>query len=162
LKTDPRFVFLTVGDGQEYEKVEALARSEQVLGGNFLMLAKIAKAEVPAVLSAVDVATSLFLPIPQMESNSANKFFDALAAGCCVAINYGGWHAQLLREAAAGIRMDCDPRRAAGDLKALADDPARIGSAGLNARRLAEERFSRDDLAAKVEAVLTGVIGGPR
>jgi glycosyltransferase involved in cell wall biosynthesis len=162
LKGDPRFLFLTVGDGQEREQVAALARSEGVLDRNFLMLSKIAKAQVPALLSAVDVATSLFLPIPQMESNSANKFFDALAAGCCVAINYGGWHAQLLREAQAGIRLDSDPRRAAADLQALADEPGKIKSAGLNARRLAEEKFSRDDLAAKIQAVLAGVIGEPR
>jgi len=162
LKGDPRFLFLTVGDGQEREQVAALARSEGVLDRNFLMLSKIAKAQVPALLSAVDVATSLFLPIPQMESNSANKFFDALAAGCCVAINYGGWHAQLLREAQAGIRLDSDPRRAASDLQALADEPGKIKSAGLNARRLAEEKFSRDDLAAKIQAVLAGVIGEPR
>jgi glycosyltransferase involved in cell wall biosynthesis len=162
LKDDPRFSFLTVGDGQEREQVAALARSEGVLDRNFLMLSKIPKAQVPALLSAVDVATSLFLPIPQMESNSANKFFDALAAGCCVAINYGGWHAQLLREAQAGIRLDSDPRRAAADLQALADEPGKIKSAGLNARRLAEEKFSRDDLAAKIQAVLAGVIGEPQ
>ena len=111
LKDDPRFMFLTVGDGQEREQVAALARAENVLDRNFLMLPKIAKSQVPALLSAVDIATSLFLPIPQMESNSANKFFDALAAGCCVAINYGGWHAQLLQEARAGIRLDGDPAR---------------------------------------------------
>jgi glycosyltransferase involved in cell wall biosynthesis len=159
LKGDPRFVFLTVGDGQEREQLAALARSEDVLDRNFRMLSKIPKAQVPALLSAVDVATSLFLPIPQMESNSANKFFDALAAGCCVAINYGGWHAQLLQDAKAGIRLGSEPRQAAADLQALADEPGRIESAGVNARKLAEEKFSRDDLAAKVLAVLVGVLG---
>lgn len=159
LKSDPRFVFLTVGDGQEREQVAALARSEGVLDQNFLMLSKIAKAQIPALLSAVDVATSLFLPIPQMESNSANKFFDALAAGCCVAINYGGWHAQLLQEANAGIRLDADPRRAAAELQTLADEPGRIGLSGLNARKLAEARFSRDDLTAKIHALLARVVG---
>ena len=158
LKNDRRFVFLTVGDGLECERVTALARAEGVLDRNFLMLSKVAKLEVPALLSAVNVATSLFLPIPQMESNSANKFFDALAAGCCVAINYGGWQAQLLREAGAGIRLDVDPERAASELQALADEPGRIASAGVNARKLAEERFSRDELAAKIIAVLTSVL----
>jgi glycosyltransferase involved in cell wall biosynthesis len=160
LKDDPRFVFLTVGDGQERDQVAALARSEDVLNKNFLMLPKIAKSQVPALLSAVDIATSLFLPIPQMESNSANKFFDALAAGCCVAINYGGWHAQLLKDAGAGIRLNCDPRQGAADLQSLADEPDRIKIAGGNARRLAEEKFSRDELAAKIQAVLTGVLSG--
>jgi glycosyltransferase involved in cell wall biosynthesis len=160
LKDDSRFVFLTVGDGQEREQIAALASSEGVLNRNFLMLSKIVKSQVPSLLSGVDVATSLFLPIPQMESNSANKFFDALAAGCCVAINYGGWHAQLLQEARAGIRLDADPRRAAACLQALADEPGRIKSAGLNARRLAEQRFSRDELASKIQAVLASTLGG--
>jgi len=160
LKGDPRFVFLTVGDGQEREQVAALARTENVLDRNFLMLSKIPKIQVPALLSAVDVATSLFLPIPEMESNSANKFFDALAAGCCVAINYGGWHAQLLRDAKAGIELAADPRRAAAQLQALADVPGGIETAGLNARRLAEEKFSRDELAASIQGVLAGVVGG--
>jgi glycosyltransferase involved in cell wall biosynthesis len=158
LKNDARFVFLAVGEGQEREELAALARAEGVLGGSFLMLPKVAKLEVPALLSAVDVATSLFLPIPEMEANSANKFFDALAAGCCVAINYGGWHAQLLQEANAGVRLDVDPRRAATELQALADEPGRIESAGINARKLAEDKFSRDDLAAKIHAVLATVL----
>jgi len=160
LKDDPRFVFLTVGDGQERDRVAALARAENILDRNFLMLPKIAKAQVPAVLSAVDVATSLFLPIPEMEANSANKFFDALAAGCCVAINYGGWHAQLLQEAGAGIRLDADPAKAAAELRALAEEPGKIRAAGLNARRLAEDKFSRDELAARIQVVLNKVVGG--
>ncbi|MGO8828764.1 MAG: glycosyltransferase family 4 protein [Steroidobacteraceae bacterium] len=161
LKGDPRFVFLTVGDGVERELVAALARTEDVLDRNFLMLSKVAKAQVPDVLSAVAVATSLVVPIPELEANSANKFFDALAAGCCVAVNYGGWHAQLLQETGAGIRLDADPRRAAAALQALADEPGKLESAGRNARRLAEERFSRDELAAKIQAVLASVVGEP-
>jgi glycosyltransferase involved in cell wall biosynthesis len=162
LKNDPRFVFVTVGDGQERELVAALARSENVLDDNFLMFSKIAKVQVPALLSAVDIATSLVVPVPQMELNSANKFFDALAAGCCVAINYGGWHAELLEEAQAGIRLNSDPRQAAAELQALADENGKIATAGLNARKLAEQKFSRDDLALKVQSVLAGVIGGRR
>lgn len=158
LKNDRRFVFLTVGDGLECEQVTALARAEGVLGRNFLMVSKVSKLEVPALFSAVDVATSLFLPIPQMEANSANKFFDALAAGCCVAINYGGWQAEILREAGAGIKLDVDPRRAATELQALADEPGRVESAGVNARKLAEEKFSRDKLASKIHGVLAAVL----
>jgi glycosyltransferase involved in cell wall biosynthesis len=162
LKNDARFVFISVGDGQDRDLVAELARSEGVLDRNFLMLSKVPKTDVPAILSAVDVATSLFLPIPQMESNSANKFFDALAAGCCVAVNYGGWHAQLLLDARAGIRLAPEPRQAAADLQALADGPGSIREAGINARRLAERSFSRDQLTAQVLAVLTRALGGAK
>jgi glycosyltransferase involved in cell wall biosynthesis len=162
LKGDDRFAFLTVGDGQERERVAQLAREHGVLNQTFLMVPELAKAKMPAVLSAVDVATSLFLPLPEMEANSANKFFDALAAGCCVAINYGGWQAELLQEARAGIRLGIDPQQGAKDLQALADHPGRITSFGLNARRLAEERFSRDALAAQIEAILSEAVAEGR
>ncbi len=158
LRDDSRFVFLTVGDGHEREHVRQLANELSVLDKNFLMLPRVAKAEMPAVFSGVDVATSLFLPLPEMEANSANKFFDALAAGCCIAINYGGWQAELLQEAGAGVRLSSDPVDAARDLQALASDPQRIADAGRNARALAERRFSRDDLAAQVEGILAQAV----
>lgn len=158
MQSDRRFCFMTVGDGQEREQLVTLARELGVLQKNFYLLPGIAKEDVPAVLSAVNIATSLFLSIPEMENNSANKFFDALAAGCCIAINYGGWQSELLREADAGIRLSNDPGRAALELQALADDPDRIRELGQNARRMAEERFSRDKLIADIEKVLAGAI----
>ena len=158
LNGDGRFVFLTVGDGHEREHIRQLARELSVLDKNFLMLPSVVKTEMPAVLSGVDVATSLFLPIPEMEANSANKFFDALAAGCCVVINYGGWQAELLQEGGAGVRLSSDPVEGARDLQTLASDPRRIVAAGRNARELAERRFSRDDLAAQVEGILVQAV----
>lgn len=158
MTSDPRFTFLILGDGQERECIEALARESGVLDRNLRMLPKVAKSEMPTVLSAVDIATSLFLPIAEMEANSANKFFDALSAGCCVAINYGGWQEQLLQEADAGIRLSNIPQEAAAALRTLGDDRDRIQGMGLNARRLAEERFSRDELAARIDAVLSDAV----
>jgi glycosyltransferase involved in cell wall biosynthesis len=158
LKADQRFVFLLIGEGQEREEIETAAREHGVLNGNLIMRGKIAKAEMADVFSTFDVATSLFLPIPEMESNSANKFFDALAAGCCVAINYGGWQAELLNESGAGVRLSSNPQLAARQLQSLAEDPERLKAAGLEARRLAVERFSWDELAARVESVLAEAI----
>ena len=43
--------------------------------------------------------------MPELEANSANKFFDYLAAGKPVVINYGGWQQALLEETGAGIRI---------------------------------------------------------
>jgi glycosyltransferase involved in cell wall biosynthesis len=157
-RNDDRLVFLTVGDGQEKARVEALARESAVLNRSFHMLPSVAKREVAAVLSAADIAVSLVLPIPELEANSANKFFDGLAAGCCMAVNHGGWQAELLEATGSGIRLPYDPEAAALALSSLADDPGRIRNAGQNARRLAEERFSRDALAAQVGAVLADAI----
>ncbi|MGH8249544.1 MAG: glycosyltransferase family 4 protein [Steroidobacteraceae bacterium] len=160
LKDENRLAFLVVGDGRERIQLRALAREHDVLNRNLFMHEELSKHEMTAVFSATDIATSLFLPIPAMEANSANKFFDGLAAGCCVAVNYGGWQAELLATASAGIRLSVDPRSAALELRALADDPERIRTSGRNARRLAELRFSRDALAAQVETVIADAVAG--
>lgn len=158
LRDDPRLTFLIVGDGRERLAVEALARERGLLDRNFRMLAPMLKRDVAAVLFATDVALSLCLPIPELEANSANKFFDALAAGCCTVVNYGGWQAELLETYGAGMRLPADPKAGATLLRELAGDRARITRAGHNARRLAEERFSRDRLASRMADVLADAV----
>lgn len=154
LARDTRFRFLAVGDGQEFELVKSLAQKLRVLNRNFQMLASVPKVDIPKVLAAADIATSLFVALPAMEANSANKFFDGLAAGCCMAINYGGWQAEILDETGAGLQLARDVALAARQLQEFADHPVKISKARATARQLAEERFSRDKLAAQFEEVL--------
>ena len=71
-----------------------------------------------------------------------------------MAVNYGGWQAELLIDAGAGLQLDRDPDVAANQLRRFADEPEAIANAGKRARRLAEERFSRDQLADELEQVL--------
>ena len=158
LKDDDRLTFLIVGDGQEREEIETIARDLGVLGRNLLMRPSIAKQDVADVLFASDIATSLFAPIPEMEANSANKYFDSLAAGCCTVVNYGGWQAELLERHEAGVRLPQDPAAAAIILRSLAGDRGRVERAGRNARHLAEREFSRDVLANRMENVLADAV----
>jgi glycosyltransferase involved in cell wall biosynthesis len=154
LADDCRFRFLTVGEGQEFAEVQAEAKKLGVLDHNLKMLGCVSKADMPKVLAAADIATSLFIPLPAMEANSANKFFDGLSAGCCMVINYGGWQAKILKDSGAGLQLDRDVTVAAKQLQELADQPERIAQAKIGARKLAEERFSRDKLAAQLGQVL--------
>jgi glycosyltransferase involved in cell wall biosynthesis len=158
LRSDNRFYFLLVGDGQERDDVERLAQQLGVLNSNLLMLPKVKKTIMFELLAATDIATSLFIPLREMEENSANKFFDGLASGCCMAINYGGWQAELLELAGAGLQLNVDPEKAANELVAFMSDPSRLAIARNNARRLAEEKFSRDQLALELEQVFSKAI----
>ena len=90
-----------------------------------------------------------------MWDNSANKFFDGLAAGRPVMINYGGWQADILRETGAGIVLDPHDMDAAKDalLRAVRDE-AWLKDAGEKAQKLARDRFARDVLAEKLVGVL--------
>jgi glycosyltransferase involved in cell wall biosynthesis len=156
----PALRFLLVGDGVASDKLHERARALGVLDVNLWIWKPLPKQEIPDLLAAATVATSLFLPIPAMQHNSANKFFDALAAGRPLAINYGGWHADLLRESGAGISLPPDdPTQAAQLLGALVANRAALDQAGRQARHLAQTRFNRDAMARAFEAVLCGAAG---
>lgn len=157
LKGDRRIYFLTVGDGQEFESVKAMAIKKGCLGINLLMLPKIPKFEVNAVLAATDIAVSTVIPLPELEANSANKVFDGLAAGCCIAINHKGWQADLLSSSGAGFHLSASVDKASGELMDWVKNPQRILEAGKKARKLAEEQFSRDKLANDLERVLLAI-----
>jgi glycosyltransferase involved in cell wall biosynthesis len=97
-----------------------------------------------------------------MWANSANKFFDALASATPVAINYGGWQKELLDESGAGIVLPPNnPEEAARRLADFVADAQRLQAAGKAARKLAEERFSRDMLCDQLEQVLLSAVENP-
>ncbi|MCL4194083.1 MAG: hypothetical protein KJZ87_20265, partial [Thermoguttaceae bacterium] len=121
----------------------------------FFMLPSVPKAAMPAVYSAADIATSLFLDIPQMGVNSANKFFDALAARRPVAVNHHGWIADLIRQTDCGLVLDpTDLLASAERLLRAVRNRRWLAAAGAAAGRLGRERFDRDRLAAQLAAVI--------
>lgn len=153
--------FLVVGDGAELEAVRKTASGLGVLDKNFFMMPAVAKNGMPAVLSAADVATSLFVDLPELWNNSANKFFDALASGTPVAINYRGWQADLLEKNRAGLVLDAkNPQAAAAALARALRDAEWLRQAGEAAARLAADLFARDKLARQLEGVLLSVVMG--
>ena len=153
-RLDPDVRFLVIGEGAEKELVESTAASLNVLNRNFFMMPAVAKHDMPKYLSACTVALSLTIPVPALRNNSANKFFDALAAGRPVAVNYGGWQAELLRSSGAGIELAAeDHRLASWELRDLIRDNERLAHARVAASRLAST-FSRDHLAERLISVV--------
>ncbi len=154
----PEVRFLMVGGGVEGEKVLALAREKGVLEKNLWILPSLSKGEMPGLMSAATLCSSWVIPQPAFWNNSANKFFDALAAGRPVAINHEGWQADLLRETGAGVVLpQSDPRQGALILADFLEDESRVREAGRQARLLAETRFDRDLLANQFMDLLEAV-----
>jgi len=155
---DPEVRFVVIGDGKERDAVRRTAEELGVADRNFFMLPSMPKSEVARWLSAADIATSVCIDLPALWANSANKVFDALAAGKPVAINYQGWQAGFLQDTGAGVVLDPqDPQSAAFRLVGCVRDARWLAQASAAARRLAHERFDRDRLAAQLEQVLTSV-----
>ena len=151
--------FVIVGEGQCEEMVREEAERLGVLGKNFHLYPSVPKSRIRDVLAAADLALCFFVDLKPMWANSANKFFDALACGTPVAVNYGGWQAELLKESGAGLVLpSANPEEAASFIQEFLDQPQGVFEAGKAARRLAEERFSRDILADELERVLQNTV----
>lgn len=157
-KFNPNVRFLVIGAGVEEEKIRTRAKELCIYDKNFFMLGIISKHEIPSVFAAASISTSLFVDLPEMWANSANKFFDALAAGKPVAINYGGWQKEIINEESLGVVLPAEPsEEAAKLLVGLIDSKERLIQSGINARKIAEDVFSRDKLAAQLIDVLERV-----
>jgi glycosyltransferase involved in cell wall biosynthesis len=151
----PKVCFVIFGEGAEHDAIVSRASQLQILGESVHVLPEIPKADIGGVLSVATAGISTMMPIPELEANSANKFFDYLAAGKPVVINYGGWQQALLEDTGAGIRLDyADLDKAAADLVAFISDPNALNKRSDAANELARSRFSRDDLANQLIQIL--------
>jgi len=160
-KISPDVCFLLVGSGAQKAAVAAKAASMGVLERNMWIWEPLPKSEMPSVMSAATVVTSIFAPLKSMWNNSANKFFDALAAGKPVAINYEGWQAELLNNSGAGIVIPQANHVVAAELLAsFVHDRSKLQKASAAARDLARTRFNRDLLAKQFEMVLQQAVSG--
>jgi len=147
--------FAMIGTGGRRAVVHERASALGVLDRNLWIFDPLPKAEMPHVLQAASVSCSLTIDNPVTRANSANKVFDALAAGRPVLINHEGWLADFIRDTGCGLVVPpADALTAARMLRDFLSDEERVACAGAAALRLAKERFSRDLLADDLRLVL--------
>jgi len=96
LSIDPTIVFILIGDGAEKEDVRKLAESKGVLGTTVFIVDPVKKDDLPQWYFSADMGSSFVVDVKQLWANSANKFFDTLAAGRPILINYEGWQKQII------------------------------------------------------------------
>ncbi len=155
----PDVALLLIGSGKNYTMVRELASQLGLLDKSVFVRESVPKKEMPHILSTAVLALSLFIDLPVLETNSANKFFDALASGTPVAINYGGWQAELINRTGCGLVLPpSEPENAALMIASFLEDESRVRDAGVAASQLAETDFSRDALVDKLAALLESLV----
>jgi len=88
---DSNIVFILVGDGVEKQRVIKRASDKGVIDKNVFFIDSVSKTDLSQLYFECDIGSSFVINIKKLWANSANKFFDTLAAGKPVLINYGGW-----------------------------------------------------------------------
>ena len=97
--------FLLAGGGFQKKLAIKKAKNLDLVNNNVFIFDYFTKKELPIILSAATIISSLFIELPAMENNSANKFFDGLAAGKPIMLNYGGWQSNLINSSGAGFSI---------------------------------------------------------
>lgn len=135
--------FLLIGDGIEKPKLQALVRDKE-LGCHVLFMPAISKARLIPFLKAADACLSIVRDVPVLYNNSANKFFDSLAAGKPIIINHGGWQAKIIEENEIGLVLGPDMKKSAHRLLGFLDQIETISAERILA--VARKNYSRDGL----------------
>lgn len=146
---------LLIGDGLEFETIYKKAQEYKVLDEQLFIRKQVPKTEIPYFLKYATMASSFAIDLPAIQANSANKFFDALAASKPILINYGGWQKDIIEQNNCGVvAWKKSIKEIANELEDFISDNEAYTQACINAKRLALNDFSRDRLAAQLEKIL--------
>jgi glycosyltransferase involved in cell wall biosynthesis len=159
---DPSICFIVAGDGAKRKQLIALAQELDVYGKNFWLLTPLPKTRVPALLSAATAVCSTFVAEAAPWANSANKFFDGMAASKPVIINYLGWQKDILENNGAGLALPPgNLDKAAEVLEVFLNDESAVAKAGYASGVLAETHYSLNSLAEQLCDLLEQVATPP-
>src|SRR5690606_15306725 len=101
------------------------------------------------------------IPIPELWANSANKFFDCLAAGRPIVINHRGWQADVIEKENIGFVFDYKVENIQQEAKRFCEyinNTSLLTLQGDNAKRLAESKYSLEIASTKYLKILDNVL----
>ncbi|SEW52472.1 glycosyltransferase family 4 protein [Chitinophaga arvensicola] len=160
-KLDPSVKFIIFGDGMEKEMLVQYAQSEGILNQNIYFFDPVPKSQLSQLYYECTVASSFVTPIPQLWANSANKFFDCLAAARPVVINHQGWQAAVIEQENVGFVLDFDIKKMAIEAQRFCNyinDDLLLETQRNRAGRLAKSAYSLDIAASNYLKILSDVV----
>lgn len=148
-----------IGDGQQREELEKLAKQENV--SNFIRFGLMPKNDLVAYVQHAFVSLVPLKGSPVLDTSSPNKFFESLAAGVPVIQNTQGWMKDFLEEHKVGMTLDPnDPKQLAEALIRMKDYPDETNKMGERSSEVAKRYFDKSFLANKMLDVLIEVHNG--
>jgi glycosyltransferase involved in cell wall biosynthesis len=134
--------FLLCGDGAELDRLKKSADQHELLNLTFLSFTN--REGVREVLNVTDAAFVCYKPVPVLETGSPNKYFDGLAAGKMIIINFGGWIKEEIEKSQCGIYVNPDePADFVRKISPIIKNRDVHRQQAFNARILAERDYSR-------------------
>lgn len=109
---------------------------------------------VKELMNITDATFICYKQVAVLETGSPNKFFDGLAAGKLIIINFGGWIKSEIETSGCGFY--CNPQQPTEFVKKISPylyEGGLLEQAQTAARQLAEQKYSRKILSEKFYSV---------
>ncbi|MDM5190876.1 glycosyltransferase family 4 protein [Bacillus sp. DX4.1] len=146
-------VYLLIGEGKEKERLKMTKESHGL--DNVYILDQMSKAEVLKLVKFSDVGIMSVSDYKILQDNSANKFFDYLAAGKPIILNYLGWQNEVLRKGSAGKGFKYQDRKEYYSyLRELKENKGLYEETSRNAKKLAQTHYDSVKLSQKLYGIL--------
>lgn len=145
--------FLVGGEGAHENRLRETAKRMQL--PNITFLGQLSREHVREVLAVTDAVLISYRTEPVLETGSPNKFFDGLAAGKLVIINFSGWIREEIEREQCGIWINPQrPSELVTKLEPFWQEPASLKRYQSRARSLAERTYARAVLSGKFVAAI--------
>jgi glycosyltransferase involved in cell wall biosynthesis len=138
--------FLLCGDGAMLEYLKTMKTQLQL--DNVSVIPFQNRNGVKEIMNVTDASFICYKPVSILETGSPNKFFDGLAAGKLILINFGGWMKKEIEENQCGIYLN--PNQSSeflGKILPYVENASLLVKSQQRSRQLAEAKYSRKKLS---------------
>jgi len=149
--------FLLIGQGKLKPQLESRANREGLT--NVVFHDPVNKTKLAGLMASADLGLQILANIPAFYyGTSPNKFFDYIASGLPVLVNYPGWLAEIIDEHQCGFAVEPNnPVAFANALEQAVANRSALKIMGQQGLMLARGRFERHALADKWVDWVTGL-----
>lgn len=145
--------FIVLGSGARKERIIQLTRERNITNLTFINPGGMDK--VKQVMSNCDAIYISFKKVKTLQAGSPNKFFDALAGGKMVIVNFRGWLKEEVEKNSLGFYYDPDnPIEFKTNLIEYINNPEKLKKAKSSARQLAESKYSVLQQLKKLDSII--------
>jgi glycosyltransferase involved in cell wall biosynthesis len=140
--------FFLCGDGASFDGLKEASRNLQLQNITFLPFTN--RQGVKQIMDLTDATFISYRSFPILETGSPNKYFDGLAAGKLVVINFKGWIKEEIIKEQCGLALDPRlPHDFVKQITPVLQDRVLENSFRVNARKLAERKYARQTLGSE-------------
>ena len=137
--------FIVCGTGALLERLKGNAK--QLGLQNITFTGFVDRDGVRGVMNVTDAIFVCYKDRPILETGSPNKFFDGLAAGKLIVVNFGGWIRREIEEHHCGVMVSkSDPSDFVRKIRTFITDKELLAQYQSAARALAEKKYDRKRL----------------